>query len=313
MSEKVYEDRSILIFGGSSGIGLKAVAEFARQGATVYMGTRMPVNFERAKQQLARREKLNVNNLHIYPFYADVRRKREIEESAQEVGLMGGYLTDVVFCQAGGMDVFTERLFAQHLDPISEYTFDIPLEELNRSKRDIVEEKLAAMRRDLATWTAEAMPHAVAVNCQGTFDAIEVLEDTFSGKFKKILVNSTWGYLSGTEGVEIPLLYRPVDRSRAMLRDRLKQKGVVMGVVVASLVTDTQVGKMFNDFFLNLMDPEQRQAVQDSSIQSRDVVQGIKMLLDSEPKNLFVYRKNGEVVFADSLELSAMYTHTYRF
>ncbi len=327
--EKIpYSERSILVLGGSSGIGLKAVAELARLGvANVYVGTRSSENFNRARTHLTRKDKLDVGSLPIHPFHADVTDKTQMARASQEIKQKGIEVTDVIFSQAGGMAIYMQSLHKDYLDQITEHTYETPIYELSEDKRRIVKEKLNEMRETLKVWTEDAMPHAISVNYQGTFDAIDVLKETFPKGFTGIFYNSTWGKLSGTPGIEIPLLYRPVDRSKALARDRLQQdglklakQGVHMAEVVASLVNDTKVGKMFNDFFLNLMDKEQREAVRSSSIQTQDVVNATKQVLDTNPLEwpthpyvLYVYKKSGQPVVDTSLELSAMYTTPYRF
>lgn len=327
MHERVYGDRTILVLGGSSGIGRKAVAEFARAGATVFVGTRKPENFDWAKQQIARREKLNPDSLIIFPFVADIKNKEQIENAVHDIRRREMAVTDVIFSQAGGMESYTSRLFKEHMDGINRYTLSTPIDELPENQRSEVEDKLSTMRQDLQVWTQEAMADAEAVNYHGTFQTMDILHDAFPLGFRAVFLNSTWGDLSGRTGVEIPMMYRPVDRTKAMVRDQLaaesfwfRYPGIHMGVVIASLVNDTNVGKMFNDFFLNLMDPQQREAVRSSSVQCQDVVAAIREVLDSDPNiwpslpyNLYVYRKGGEVVIAETLELTAMYTQPYRF
>lgn len=314
-------NEAIVVFGGSSGIGLKTVAAYARAGVNVFMGTRSRESFAKASEQLIRREKLDPGTTSVFPFPADVANKDQLDSAANTAKETGLDIRRAVFCQATGMDIFMRELDEKYLDPIAEIAYGTPIEELNREDRERVEEKLAAMREDLKVWTEDALPRAVAVNCEGTFNVLEVLEGESHHPLKnKVLVNSTWGQESGREGVEIPLLYGPVHRSRGLLRDRLRQEGVAMGVVIASMVSDTQVGKMFKDFFYNLMDKDQREAVIGSAILMRDVVGVIQPLLDSDPEqwptrpyNRFVYKKEGIVVVEDKLELSAMYTHPYRF
>src|SRR3989344_1874849 len=326
--EKIpYSERSILVLGGSSGIGLMAVSEFARLGAAnIFVGTRSLDNFSKAKAYLARRQKLDVDSLHIHPFHADITDKKQIVQASQEIKQKGKEVTDVIFSQAAGMESYIQRLLADYLDPITKHTFNTPIYELPEDKRRIVEEKLGSMRSALAQWTEDAMPHAIAVNYQGTFDAIDVLKETFPNGFTGVFYNSTWGKLSGTPGIEIPLMYRRVDHSKAMVRDRLQQEGnqlvrqgIHMAEIVASLVNDTKVGKMFNDFFLNLMDREQREAVISSSVQTRDVVAATRQVLETDPREwpthphvLYVYKKEGKPVVDKSLALSAMYTVPYR-
>src|SRR3989344_4824398 len=248
--EKIpYSERSILVLGGSSGIGLMAVSEFARLGAAnIFVGTRSLDNFSKAKAYLARRQKLDVDSLPIHPFHADITDKKQIVQASQEIKQKGKEVTDVIFSQAAGMESYIQRLLADYLDPITKHTFNTPIYELPEDKRRIVEEKLDSMRSALAQWTQDAIPHAIAVNYQGTFDAIDVLGETFPNGFTGVFYNSTWGKLSGTPGIEIPLMYRPVDHSKAMVRDRLQQEGnqlvrqgIHMAEIVASLVNATKV------------------------------------------------------------------------
>ncbi len=323
-----YKDRSILVLGGSSGIGLKAVAEFVRLGAeNVYLGTSKLENFAAATRYLERREKIEVADV-IKPFCADVTNKAQLAAAATEIRRSGPAITEVIFSQAGGMESFIERMFAKHIDPIvDDYTFATPIEELSDDDRKEVENRLAALRSDLTEWTQEALPHAMRVNYQGTFDAVDVLAETFPNGFTGIFYNSTWGHLSGQPGIAIPLMYRPVDISKANVRDRLMQEapmlaehGIYMAELVASLVTDTKVGKMFQDFFYNLMEKDQRQSVSSSAITTADVVLATRMLLASDPKTWsaypnvsYVYKRAGDIVVGEHLDMSAMYTIPYAF
>lgn len=322
-----YSERSILVLGGSGGIGLEAAAYFRGLGAKVYIGSSRGETYLKALDYLQRRKKMDASS-GIFPFVADVRDRKQLEQAASGVKTFSPNLTDVIFSQAGGMESFTEELFRRHIDPtVDDYTLNTPLDELNQEKQAIVRERLAAMRADLAVWTDQALPQAIAVNYQGTFNAIEVLGEHFPDGFTGVFYNSTWGHLSGNPEIEIPLLYRPVDLSKAMVRDRLQQdglklfnQGIPMVELVASLVNDTRVGKMFNDFLLNLMSRAQREAIIDSSIRSRDVVEATKNIFESNslqwaayPKVLFVYGRDGQVVISDDFELSAMYTQPYLF
>lgn len=322
-----YSERSILVLGGSSGIGLEAVAHFRGLGAKVYIGSSRGETYLKALDDLERRRRMDVSS-GILPFVADVRNKAQLEQAAVGIKTLGPNLTDVIFSQAGGMESFTEDLFKRHIDPIvDDYTLNTPLEELDQEKQAIVRERLAEMRADLAVWTEEALPNAVAVNYQGTFNAIDILGNRFPDGFTGVFYNSTWGHLSGTPGVEIPLLYRPIDLSKARVRNRLQDDGLKLlnqGIpiveLIASLVNDTKVGKMFNDFLLNIMTKDQREAVTSSSIHTRDVVAATKSALECSvsewqtlPRILYAYAVKGVPVISEEMELSAMYTQPYLF
>lgn len=120
MSEKFLEDRSIIVFGGSSGIGRKIVAESAKAGAEVWVVTRNPDNFTKGMQQLTRREKLDVAALHIYPLVADIRDKKQMAEGVGEIKARGFQITDMISSQASGMDKFIDPLFRKHMDTITD-------------------------------------------------------------------------------------------------------------------------------------------------------------------------------------------------
>lgn len=321
-----YNERSILVLGGASGIGLEAVTEFKKLGArNVYVGTSNIDNFNRALQVLKSRGVLGVSS-GIYPFHANVLSKSDLEKAAKEVK-KNGALTDVIFSHAGGMEGFTSKLLREHLIPISIDTKGKSLYDLDVKTQGIVKEKMKAMRKALEEWSREAIPHGIAVNYEGTFNAIDVLREEFPKGFTGVFYNSTWGKLSGVKGVEIPLLYRPVDVSKGMTRDRLQkegkqmaEKGIYMSEIVASLVNDTRVGKMFNTLLIPLLLPEQQESIRASSVTAKDVVAATRKILESDatswpkyPAVLYVTTQNNEVVIEEKLDLSPMYTIPYPF
>lgn len=322
-----FRERSIVVLGGAgvNSIGLEIVADSIRDGVeNVFIGTRNLENYNKALNHLGRR---NIDTSSgVYPFIADLTRTDQIEQAANEVINLGIVPTDLIFSQAGGMEGFTAELFSKHLDPISAYTFQTPIEELDLQSRRDVDQLLKNMRDDLMIWTEEAMPAAIAVNYQATFDTIEIIASMFN-HFNVMYLNSDWGHKSGEKGVEIPLVYRPVDRSKAMVRDRLREEGQMLrkeGIptceLTASLVNDTRVGKMFNDFFLNLMDSQQRDAIKNSSILRSDVSTAARNIFKRDsatwpktPWEMFVYRREGRAVLEASLKESSMYHIPYRF
>lgn len=320
------EGRSIVVFGGSSGIGRKIAYESAKAGATVYIGTRSPDNFNKGIQQLgrtAKREGIDLSTLLPFlPLVADVRDKTQLDRSVKDIQEQGANVTDVVFSQASGMNQFVKSLFDNYIYGITDLMHGIPIDELPPTTKEIVENKLATMRKELAVWNQEALPDAMAVNYRGTFDAIDVISSKCSHGFRAIYLNSTWGDQGGG-----PLMYQVVEQSKMAARDRFKTEGpqlaqmdIPTAIVIASLVTDTNVGKMFRDFFFNLMDQDQRKAVADSSITTADVWTAAKNILLSDPThwssypfNIYISRINGFPTIGNSVEPSAMYTRPYRF
>jgi NAD(P)-dependent dehydrogenase (short-subunit alcohol dehydrogenase family) len=321
-----YNERSILVFGGASGIGLEAVTELKKLGTrNIYIGTSHLENFDKALQILKRNGVSDVSS-GIYPFHADVQNKSELQKAAKEVKKIGS-LTDVIFSHAGGMEGFTGKLLREYLIPIARDTGGKSLYDLDKKTQELVKEKMKVMRENIEVWAKESIPHGISINYEGTFNAIDVFGEEFPDGYTGVFYNSTWGKLSGVKDVEIPLLYRPVDVSKGMTRDRLQkegtqlaQKGIYMSEIVASLVNDTRVGKMFNTLLIPLLLPEQQEAIKASSVTAKDVVTATRKILESDPsvwgnypEVLYVYTQNKKVIFESKLELSSMYTIPYPF
>ena len=258
---------------------------------------------------------------------ADVRDKMALAQAAKQIKERG--LTDVIFSHAGGMEGFIPKLIKDYLTPIREKTRGKSMYDLDEEVQDAIRGIMGPMYRQIQVWRDEAISQGVAVNYTGTFNTIDVLGDEFKEGFTGVFINSTWGHLSGTPGVEIPLLYGPVDISKGMVRDRLRDKGkelafwhsIPMTELVASLVRRTRVGKMFQDYLMPISEPEQATAIKDTAVDPEDVFEGIRMIMERDPNTwpqypfeLFVTGENGKAVFADHLDVSAaMYTTPYPY
>jgi len=322
-----YSERSILVLGGAgvNSIGRVIVDSLYLLGVRdIYIGTTREDNFARVIGQYEKKG-LPTDNLH--PFVANLTDKMAIVQAVRELKRTGLNLTDVVFSHAGGMEGFIPRLISDYLSPIREITRGRSMYELGEDSRDVILEKMVAMRTQIEVWRNEAIPHGIAVNYDGTFNTLDILGEEFKEGFTGVFINSTWGHLSGVEGVEIPLLYGPVDISKAMVRDRLRKEGRILyeqgmpvAELVASLVRRTRVGKMFQDYLMPISTLEQAAAIRDSAINPEDVAIGIQMILgkspdtwEKHPLELFVTGKAGKAVYSDNLAMSAMYTEPYPY
>lgn len=309
-----FQDTDVLVTGGATGVGRALVGFLLENGVRrVYAGSTNPEHF---RFSIKAWEKAGLDVSRVSLFQADVTDKTQLQAAAQKVKAEGGYITHEVYSHAGGMESYSRKLFEQHISPlVIGYTMNTPIEELSPSDQQAVHQRLAVMRQDLQVWTQEAFPLAINVNYQGTFNTLEILNDTFpSSDRSRVFMNSTWGHLSGTPGVEIPLLYRPVDLSKALVRDALKHEGGNNWELVASLIRKTQVGKMFEDSLLNLTAKEQREAIRNSSVSIDDVVWAIAGILSSRPaaRVQFLSSVEGQVVQAETIDYStAMYTMPY--
>jgi len=323
-----YSERSILVLGGAgkNSIGLATVNQFYELNPrAIYIGTTQQANFDSVIEDYKDRG-LPIDNLH--PFVADVRDKSSLLAATREIKGLGLGLTDVVYSHAGGMDGFLPQLLNDYLRPIRvKMRGASSMYRLDESIQAEVQAMMTPMYEQIRIWREEAIPSGIAVNFDGTFNARDILTEEFPDGFTGVFINSTWGHLSGTPGVEIPLLYGPVDVSKAQVRDEVRKKHeqfydekTPMAMLIASLVRRTRVGKMFQDFLMPLSVPEQAAAIRNTAIDPEDVVEGIKMIIESDPNTwskhqmeLFVTGEGGQPKYSDQLEMSAMYSTPYPY
>lgn len=321
-------DHAILVLGGAgvNSIGRASVDKFYVDypETQIYVGTTSQENFDRVRGQY---EKKGQPTDRLHPFVANVTDKLAVARAADQMKDNGHQLRVTIYGQAGGMEGFMPQLISDYLSPIREFTRGKPLHTLNPYQQRIIREIMDPMYQQIKAWRKENIPNGIAVNYKGTFNAQEVLIDKFPEGFLGIFLNSTWGHLSGVPGVEIPLLYGPVDLSKAMVRDRLRitgemlhQQGYPHSELVASLVRKTRVGKTFQDYLMPLSDPEQAEAIKNSAIDPIDVVKGQKIIINSDPDSwldhpfeLFVTGKDGAATYSNKLDMSAMYSTPYPY
>lgn len=322
-----YAEKSILVLGGSgvNSIGRTAVHRFNELGArAVFIGSTSETNFDNVIEA-CQRKGFPTDRLH--PFVADVTDRESLAKAAKMAKAQGHGLTDVVFAHAGGMDGFLPRLIESYLNPIRTLTRGRSMYSVDETIQAQVRAIMVPMLEQIRVWRDESIPKGIAVNFDGTFKARDILRDEFPDGFTGVFINSTWGHLSGTPGVEIPLLYGPVDVSKAKVRDRVREEAeqyyaekTPMAILVASLVRRTRVGKMFQDYLMLISDPEQAAAIKNTSVNPEDVVEGIMAIMEdnliawtNHQLELFVTGENGKAVYRDHLEMSAMYSTPYPY
>lgn len=320
-------EQSVLIFGGSgiNSIGRATVDYFYQQNARdIWIGS---TSWENYSKVLRDYEKKGLPTARFHPFVVDITDKKAVAAAANQVRNEGHQISYVVFSQAGGMDSFIPKLLNDYLIPIRAIALGKSIYEVGEKQKKAVEEIMAPMYEQIRVWREENIPRGMEVNYFGTINALGILASTFPDGFTGVFINSTWGYLSGTEGVEIPLLYGPVDIPKAMVRDKLRQDGRILyehgypiAELIASLVRKTRVGRMFFDYLLPITDPEQAQAIKETSVNPEDVAEGTGIIIgrnpdewEKYPLELFVTGKDRQAVFTDHLEMSAMYSKPYPY
>ena len=100
-----FAGRSVLIFGGSRGLGLVLARELAAEGARVVLASRKPEELERARADLDER------GIEVSTIACDVRDRRQVETAIQhtvrEYGGIDVLINDAGVVQVGPLDHMT--------------------------------------------------------------------------------------------------------------------------------------------------------------------------------------------------------------
>jgi 3-dehydrosphinganine reductase len=114
---KDFQNKNIIITGGSSGIGFATAKEFARMGANLFLLARNIDNLNKAKQRL---HQVFGPHLQIQVYSVDVSKKEEITSTITKIGNEFGM--DVLINNAGiGGNVRFEEVTLERL----EYTMNL--------------------------------------------------------------------------------------------------------------------------------------------------------------------------------------------
>lgn len=92
--ENLFENKTVLVTGGGSGIGYAIAKQFLHHGAHVYIGSRKPERLDAALQNLAQ-----YGNCTAFPL--DIRDTDQIEQAALTIKQQSGKL-DILINNAGG-------------------------------------------------------------------------------------------------------------------------------------------------------------------------------------------------------------------
>ncbi len=96
--ENLFADKTVLVTGGGSGIGLEIAKQFLQCGATVYIAGRKTEKLERAVMQL---QTLSEHGKKLKAFVLDIRSVESIENLADLIAAQSGKL-DILVNNAGG-------------------------------------------------------------------------------------------------------------------------------------------------------------------------------------------------------------------
>lgn len=223
-------DRVVFITGASSGTGLQIALAASGEGARIGFGTRKKGNFDNLVAQFANGP---------FPVVGDISDPREIISEIKRLKREGVEITDVVHAAAGGLEPILFNLMKKLIVPW-------------RKKPIADEEKLPAIQKVVENHYQEAMRRSEKINYEGPKRFVEELISILPNGSRFIFLSSLWSSFYGQ--VTTPHFYEPI----ASLKKRFEEfmvssigdfvfQGVYPAIVSGNLLTDTDLGKTFED------------------------------------------------------------------
>ena len=259
-----YSGRTILITGGTGGVGLDAARAVRARGAQVVIGSRDPGRYAQAASGLG--------DEGIHPFIADVTDESQVERQLEILSHEGLELTDIIHAAAGGMEPVLRdlaRLMAG-------------IKRANGAERDRAN---SVARIELEPLVAGTRAGAMAVNFSGPVAFLTSVVPRLPKGGTVTFYSSLWASLYPHP--QIPIYYEPVAEAKQALEVWLGEQagawahaGITTAVVSANLILNTRMGQLLDRFCAELMAPEERERFRQTYVSSADLVASTLAVID---------------------------------
>ena len=222
--------RTILVTGGTSGVGLAVATAAHRMGAQVIIGSRSHESYAAAATQ--------VGEKGVSPFIANMADADSIDAALAKIPRPD----DVVHAAAGGLESLLRPL----------------LRAAARVRR--APATLARERDEMARLVDASADGVFKVNDTGPRRLIERLAPKLADGGRIIVYSSLWS--EGVRGGNCPAFYSSVAESKRQFEDWLDEAArgwggrISAAVIVGHLISDTAMGRLIDRNLLPLMPPD---------------------------------------------------------
>jgi len=257
VSPATFKDRTILITGGTGGVGLEAARALRAEGATVILGSRDSERFAKSAAELG--------NEGVHPFIADIADSAEIERQLRLMRASGLEPTDVIHAAAGGMEPL--------LRDVARLTAG--LRKLGGAELDRAH---AAARAEVAPLVESTRELAMNVNCLSPLRLLDELVPSLPPGGTVIFYSSLWASLH-PDTPQVPIFYEAVAEGKQGLERWLESRAgtwaagrITTAVISAQPILNTRMGYLLDRFCADILSPADRECWRSTCVNSAELV-----------------------------------------
>ena len=248
--------RSVLVTGGSSGIGLALVRALHERGAEVVVGTRRRERFDAIAAELG--------GGRLHPFLADLTDPAELDSALAAMTAEAPAVTDLVHSAAGGLEPIVRDLLRRVMG-------------LRRVPPEQRESALRSAREEVARLVAENRSAAMAINFEAPVRLVSRLVPALPRGGTVSFYSSLWSTFYGA--APVPRFYASVAESKLALERWLEERapgwaerGLSTVIVSGHTTRDTSMGQLIDRHLAPLLPASRQEPFRRFFIDSAEMV-----------------------------------------
>jgi NAD(P)-dependent dehydrogenase (short-subunit alcohol dehydrogenase family) len=263
MSPNWLYGRTILITGGTSGVGLEAARAVRARGADIVIGSRDPARYASVATELG--------DHGVYPFIADLTNADQVDQQLDLLHRGGVEPTDVILSAAGGLEPLLRDLVRVTIG-------------LRGLRGTALDKAHAAAREELALVVADTREFAMNVNCLAPSRLLDRLVPGMAAGGSVTFYSSLWSSLYPHP--QVPIYYEAVAETKHAMEGQLEDlagvwasRRITTAVISAGPIVNTRICRLLDRFCSDLMPPADRERWRSTYVTYGDLVEATLSVL----------------------------------
>jgi NAD(P)-dependent dehydrogenase (short-subunit alcohol dehydrogenase family) len=265
MNSRALADRTVLITGGTGGVGLKAAHALRALGAEVIIGSRDMNRYALTSTELG--------SQGVHPFIADVTNSRQVERALDLMSGSGLMATDVIHAAAGGMEPL--------LPDVARLVVG-----LRKFRGPGLDQAHAAALEELASLVTGTRDLAMNVNYQAPSRLLDLLVQRMPDGGSVTFYSSLWASMHPHR--QTPVFYKAVAEAKQALERWLENQAgkwrprrITTSVISANVVLDTRMGHLLDRWCAEPLPPADRERLRSTYVKCSELVEATLGVLDN--------------------------------